>query len=321
MSNPFRVLAAACLAALCAGQQSPTFKIAGRVVHHSGNRPVRNASVSIVMVDHPDRTLSAVSGENGEFQFLGLTAAKYQLRVQYRGSAQMYQETDGYSTAIVVGNGLDTEHILFPLDSAAGIAGVVMDGDGDPVSGATVYLFGRTVSRGLNQTELKGQTNTTLAGAFHFGHLAAGTYYVAASGRPWYAQNQNLAQPQSESRSELDVAFPLTYYAGSANPEAAAPVTLEEGAKTELQITLNAVPALHIAWDGVEKQPQQNIQASLTQLGPGGMPITVMTMMGPDGLIGVAPGNYILSAKLYGPNQQRRWAHNPSARRAMRRFT
>jgi hypothetical protein len=307
LSNTFRLLAAACLAAVCAAQQPPTFKIAGHVVSHTGNRPVRNASVSIVMVEHPDRTLTAVTSENGEFQFFGLPAAKYQLRVEYRGSTQLYEQTDAFSTAIAVGAGLDSEHIVFHLAPAAGISGTVMDGDGDPAAYAMVYLFGKSVAHGLYQTELKNQTTTTLSGTFHFGHLAPGTYYVAASGRPWYAQSGQLqggAQPAAGSRSELDVAFPMTYYAGSTTPEAAAPVTLEDGSKPEIQIVLNAVPALHIAWDGIEKQPDQNIQASLTQLGPGGTLINVMAMMGPDGLQGVAPGNYILSASLFRSNQQ-----------------
>jgi hypothetical protein len=296
---------AACYFALVGWAQPPaTFKIAGQVVHHPGNRPVRAARVSIIMVEHPDRTLTAVSGENGEFSFFGLPAAKYQLRVEYRGTARLYRQTDEFSTAIVVGAGLDSEHIVFPLESPASISGSVIDGDGDPVSEAMVYLFVRSVSRGLYQTELKMQTSTTLSGTFHFGHLSAGTYYVAAAGRPWYAQNQDLTQQQSGSGSDLDVAFPVTYYAGSTSPEAAAPIALEEGAKAEIQFTLNAVPALHVAFDGVERQPDQSIQSSLTQVGPGGTQLNVVSIVTPDGIRGVAPGNYVLSARLFGSNQQ-----------------
>jgi hypothetical protein len=166
-----RVLAAGWLAILGAAEQPPTFKIAGQLVHHPDNRAVRGARVSITMVEHPDRQLSAVSGANGEFLFFGLPPAKYQLRAEFRGSAQLYQQLDEYSTAIAVGPSLDSEHIVFPLDSAASISGSVIDGDGDPVSGALVYLFGRSVSRGMFQTGLKGQASTNMTGAFHFGHL------------------------------------------------------------------------------------------------------------------------------------------------------
>jgi len=314
LSKVLTVLAAGYLALLCAAQQPPpTFKIAGHVVHHQGNRPVRNARVTIIMVEHPDRTLTAVSEESGEFSFFGLPAAKYQLRVEYRGASQLYQQTDEFSTAIVVGAALDSEHIVFPLDSPAGISGTVIDGDGDPVSGAMVYLFGRTVSRGLSQTEMKGQTNTTLAGNFHFGHLSPGSYYVAAAGRPWYARSRSQIQPVTvegsanpppEPPSELDVAFPLTYYPASTTPEGAAPLTLEEGAKAEIQLTLNAVPALHAGWDGIQTQPDQFISANLVQAGPGGMPVPVQSMTTPNGIEGMAPGNYILNAFSIVQNRQ-----------------
>jgi hypothetical protein len=308
-----RVLAAVCLAVLGAAQQPQTFKIAGQVVHDRDNRAVRGARVSITMVEHPDRQLSVVSGANGEFQFFGLPPAKYQLRAEFRGSTQFYQQLEEYSTAIVVGPALDSEHIAFPLDSAASISGSVVDGDGDPVSGASVYLFGRSVSRGMFQTGLKGQANTNMTGTFHIGHLSPGTYYVAAAAHPWYAQNQiptpptdpnNSPNPQPEPHPELDVAFPLTYYAASTTPESATPLTLEEGSKAEIQFTLNAVPAVHVALDGIEKPPEQNIQASLSQVGPGGTLISVNGVLTPNGVAGVAPGNYLLSASLIEQNGQ-----------------
>lgn len=314
MSNVLTVLAAGYLVLSCAAQQPPhTFKIAGHVVHHQGNRPVRNARVTIIMVERPDRTLTAVSGESGEFSFFGLPAAKYQLRVDYRGASQLYQQTDEFSTAIVVGDGLDSEHIAFQLDSPAGISGTVIDGDGDPVSGAVIYLFGRTVSRGLSQTEMKGQTNTTLGGAFRFGHLSPGTYFVAAAGRPWYARSRSQIQPVTaegsanpppEPQSDLDVAFPLTYYPASTTPEGATPLTLEEGDKAEIQVTLHAVPALHAGWDGIQKQPNQFISANLVQAGPGGTAVPVQSMVTQNGIEGIAPGNYILNGFSIVQNQQ-----------------
>ena len=213
----------------------------------------------------------------------------------------------------MVGAGLDSEHVVLPLDSPAAISGMVIDGDGDPVSGAMIYLFGRTVSRGLSQTEMKGQTNTTLGGTFHFGHLSPGTYYVAAAGRPWYARSRSQIQPVTaegaanpppEPPSELDVAFPLTYYPGSTTPEGATPLTLEEGDQAEIQLTLNALPALHAGWDGIQKQPDQFISANLVQVGPGGTAVPVQSMVTQNGIEGIAPGNYILNAFSIVQNQQ-----------------
>jgi hypothetical protein len=280
------VLLAACLACCSLAQQTPTFKIAGHVVLHPGDHPVHGAKVSLTMVQHRDRQLSAVSGENGEFLFYGLPAAKYQLRVEYRGSAQFFHDLEGFSTAIAVGPEIDSEHIVFPLSIGAGISGSLLDEFGDPISGAMAYLFHRTVSRGLYQTVAAGQTNTGSTGAFHFGHLAPGTYYVAVTGRPWYARNEN---------PDLDVAFPLTYYAGGTTPDAATPLTLEEGGKTEIQMTLRAVPAAHISLAGLAEN--QQVQTFLSQIGPGGARI-IVGAYGGNGLISVASGNYDMSANV-----------------------
>jgi len=286
-----RLLLAFCLLCCSNAQQTPTFKIAGHVVLHPGDRPVHGAKVSLTMVQHRDRQLSAVSGENGEFLFYSLPAAKYQLRVEYRGAGQFFHDLEGFSTAIAVGPNIDSERIVFPLSVGGSISGSLVDESGDPISGAMVYLFHRTVSRGLYQTVSAGQTNTGSTGTFHFGHLAPGTYYVAVTGRPWYARNEN---PQ------LDVAFPPTYYSGGTSPEAATPITLEDGAKSEIQITLRAVPAVHISLAGLAEN--QQVQTSLSQIGPGGARINVGGYGG-NGLISVAPGNYEVSANVLNQNE------------------
>jgi hypothetical protein len=292
------------LGVLTYGQPAPSFRIAGHVVRRPSNQPVAGARVSIARDQHRERPLSFVTNENGEFSFTGLPPTKYTLQVEDHGRSQLFQQLDEFSTAIVVGSGLDSEHILFPLDSPASIAGSVRDEDGDPVREASVYLFSRFLFRGIFQTGLKGETNTGAGGTFRFSHLTSGIYYVAVGGRPWYAQN--LPTPESgirEPRSEMDVAFPLTYYAGAATPEAATPIKLEEGAKAELQFTLHAVPALRIAFDGTEKEPGKQTQILLTQLGPGGTPIYLSTSFSGSEITGIAPGSYLFSASLPGHKQ------------------
>lgn len=287
-------------------QQLATFKISGRVVRHADHRPVHEARVTITMVDKTDRHLSAVTGENGEFLFYGLPAAKYSLQVDNHGWSQSYEQLEGYSTAIVTGTGFDTEHIVFLLDTPAAITGAVVDEDGDPVRQASVFLFSGGMSDGKSSSGMQA-TNTDADGRFHFKNLRDCVYYVAAFGRPWYAQNpvQFVAGDQltiTETKPELDVAFPLTYYGGGVTPEAAAPVKLAAGMKAEIQITLRAVPALPVTFDGVEKQADQQVQISVTQIGPGGTPIQ-LPLFGNNGFLsGVPPGDYRFSGSLSGPN-------------------
>lgn len=285
--------------------QTPGFQIAGQVVQKTGN-PVKGARVSVFLPQHPQQQLSCVTDENGSFRFAGLPPGKYSLVVKYRGRSQAYKQLDDYSTAIAVGPDLDSEHIVFPLDLPASIVGSVVDDVGDPVRNATVYLFGRLLYRGILQTALQTQTVTATDGSFHFAHLAPGTYYVAVAGRPWYAQMGQVQFPQGPQPApnpELDVAYPLTYYASATSPDGATPLKLDEGARAEIQFNLHPVPALHISLDGVEKQPDQQIFGTVSQIGPGGTLIALPAGFGNSSIIGLAPGDYVLSTSLSGQNQ------------------
>ncbi|HEV8041475.1 MAG TPA: carboxypeptidase-like regulatory domain-containing protein [Bryobacteraceae bacterium] len=299
------VLAACSGYAIC--QPAAGFKMAGHVVRRPDNRPAKRVRVSIAAIGGADRQISCLTGDNGEFSFAGLPPAKYTLQVNEHGGSELFLQTDEFSTAIAVGPDLDSEHIVFPLHAPARITGSVLDQEGDPVAGALVYLFVRSILRGLVQTQLSTEATTSADGDFHFAHLTPGTYYVAATGHPWYAQNFQLmhslhvAQPVSlpEPRSELDLAYPLVYYDGGYTPEAATPLKLDEGANAEIHFTLRAVPAVHIAADGFQKQEGQQPILQLFHPGPGG---TLIGMAwGADS--GVAPGNYIVSSSLVGQNQ------------------
>lgn len=294
---------------LLVSSQTQTFQIAGQVVRHATNRAARGVRVSVSLVGHPDHQATCITRDDGEFFFSGLPPGKYSLAANDHGWSQLFQQLDEYSTAIAVGPGLDSEHIVFPLDSPATITGSVLDDDGDPVRNATVYLFGRFLLRGAYRTGLKSTDSTGTDGTFHFTHLAPGTYYVAVSGRPWYAQNGHLPArvPQDVAvpapPAELDVAYPLTYYANATTSDAATPLKLEEGARAELKFSLHAVPALHIALDGIEKQADQQIIGSVSQIGPGGTLVNVQAWIANSELTGIAPGDYVLSTNLIGPKQ------------------
>lgn len=299
-------IAVAVVAAGLIYAQAPTYKIAGQVVRETGN-PVRAARVSVFASLHPDRQISCISGDNGEFSFTGIPAGKYSLQVTYRGLTQLYKQDEQFSTGIVTGPGLDTEHIRFELQTPASIVGSVLDDLGDPVRNATVYLFSRWVYRGTVRTGLKQTKTTANDGSFHFTRLDPGTYYVAVSGRPWYAQGPISSRDASgqltttQPPAELDVAYPVTYYSGSMSPDGATPIELQNGARAEIQFRLQAVPAVHAALEGIDKQPDQHISGTVSQPGPGGTMVGVQAFVTDSGISGIPPGNYAISLSLNGP--------------------
>ena len=286
----------------CAQQAAPSI-VAGHVVRHVDQRAVKGARVSLSMVKDLENQVSAISGDNGEFSFQGVPAGKYQLEVTDHGTSQRYQQTDNFSTDIVVGPGKDTEHIQFVLNAQAAISGSVVDEDSDPVPRIMVYLYTRTLVSGRYQIRMRTQTNTDIDGTFHFRHLQPGTYFVCVVGRPWYSQGIMRMPHQPEDRSGFDMTYPVTYYAGSTSPESATPLSLEEGGKAEIQIALHALPSLHITVDGMEKNaPRAPI--FLMQAGPGGTIIRIPFMRADSELIGIAPGNYLIADNPPGDTQE-----------------
>jgi len=250
-------LVAGCVCATASGQTG--FAISGVVVERGSNRPLKHVLVSITPTEHRDVQLSCVTDGSGRFAFANVPAAKYSLVAQKRGEPpEGYHQDEEYATAIAVGPGLDSESIVFPLDTPGSLSGTVLDDQGDPVAQAQVWLFDKGVSSGRSQILPAGTYMTGSSGNFYIGHLSPGMYYVAVQGRPWYAQNffqpqpvqdQNYAQEGAgaepgRSISELDVAYPVTYYGDTSDPASASPITISEGGSATVQITMRPKPRL-----------------------------------------------------------------------------
>jgi hypothetical protein len=271
-----------------------TCSIAGIVVQQGAR--VRHARVTVSPLDGQRIEVAAATGNEGQFSFTGLAAGKYRLAAEVRGHRQFYQEHEGFSTSIALGPGLDSEHIVVAMDGVAMLHGTVRDEAGDPVANMYISLFQRAIDMGRAKIKVVPEEAgilTDAAGEFHVRNLKPGIYFVAAQGRPWFARYQPRSlNPEPDP---LDVAYPLTYYADSTNPAEATPITLTEGATSEVHLTLRATPALHISFEGgdMSDAPQ------LTQEGLGGIELSVwgtQLYSSPDlrELSGLTPGRYFM---------------------------
>ena len=241
---------------LCAftlpAQTAPTgYRIAGRVVDAVTGDPVPRAIVSVLTAEDYKVQASTITDAEGIFAFTGLSAAKYPLSAARRGyRTSFFDEHDNFNSAIVTGEGQDTTHLLFRLPPAAVLRGVVTGDGGDPVESAQVMLFKRAVA-GENNGHIQQISNvqTDDTGAYEFSDLAAGEYYVAVKGEPWFAQHPSRFragspnQP-SQEQSALDLAYPITYYDSTIDENAATPLTLEWGSRVQADINLHSVPAI-----------------------------------------------------------------------------
>ncbi len=299
--------ALACACASLSLSQQTGFTMAGVVKQHGSDQPLRRVEVSIQPSGQADPRLSMMTGNDGRFQFTNLAAGKYSLLARSHGLGQGYRGDDQYSTGIVVGPGIDSEHITFILSPPASISGTVIDEEGEPVRNAQVLLFQSGVFSGRRETVMQSETGTGSSGTFHFGSLKAGTYYVAVAARPWYAPNVPMqgsfnAPVQGSNASEFDVAYPVTYYPESLDAAGAAPITLSEGGVANLSMALRPVPAVHVTFNAPASEP---IGVNFAVLGPGGAPIqmnntTETAQNDRREILGLAPGRYVATVYHFG---------------------
>ena len=279
------------------------YRIAGILVNSITGEPVRRATVA-VLAESNSRTIASVGSDNeGRFSLERLPAASYQLTASKRGfRTGFFDEHDEFSSAIVTGADQDTTHLVFRLTPNAVLRGVVSGDGGDPVDGARVLLFQRPQHHdpGERTTQVDA-TVTDDTGAYEFSNLAAGEYLLAVVAEPWYAQHGSENGPQAtKANTELDVAYPVTYFDSTNDEAAAAPIVLTAGSRAEANVNLHAVPALHLSIATPRKQDGSIARAELQKTVFG----TVVTAesagfidsmrTGKVEMNGLAPGRYQL---------------------------
>ena len=239
------------------------YRISGTVVNALTGQPVPSASVAIAPITQgADRDISRsiTTGADGRFAFVALSRGKYSLMAKARGaSLQYFDHHDPFATAIAVGPGLDTDHLVFRLQPDASLEGDITDDNNEPIQNALVRLFQASTEGGQQKTLPMNQDQTDDLGHYRMGHLAPGTYYLSVSARPWYAQNSNPHRgpgnpnpnPKNDAQTmqdaaALDVTYPLTFYPGTTDSAGATPLQLTPGEKATADVTLHATPSLHL---------------------------------------------------------------------------
>lgn len=277
--------------------QSALYTIAGTVVNAQTGDPIPRADVA-VLSSGDSHTLSAVvSDDQGRFALPGLPAAKYQLTASRRGFlTAFYLQHGDFSSAIVTGPAQDTQHLVFRLMPGAVLRGVISSDSGDPVENARVLLFLKPRSP-AQRIAPAGTATTSDTGAYEFGDLAPGQYFLAVKADPWYAIHPAPGQP---GNPQLDVAYPVTYYDSTTDEASATPIDLAAGSRQQADVSLHAVPALHLQVQVPRNQEGSLARAELRQ-SIFGVEIAAQSSgfvdsmkTGTTEFTGVAPGRYEL---------------------------
>lgn len=228
------------------------YRIAGIVISKIGSRPLARARITIADAKDPKKFESLVTADDGKFQFAGVPAGKYSLTGARRGFIfAAYDQHDEFSTAIVTGAGLDTEHLTLRLAPDAVISGKILDEANEPVRNANVTLYYNDHRSGFDQIHTFRTTTTDDQGIYEITPLRPGTYFLSVSAKPWYAMHpssnlQNSGQNEVSNNVDrsLDVAYLTTYYADVTDSDGATPIPVRGGDHIQADIHLTPVPSL-----------------------------------------------------------------------------
>lgn len=277
-----------------------TSTVAGQVVEAGTNAPL--ARVRVLMTPALTRpgaqTRSVVTGSDGRFGFLNVVDGKYTLAAELPGRLVQMYLGDGsqYSTAIVTGAGQDTEHIVFPYHKGGAISGSVVDENGEPLR-PQVHLYRKAVVDGRERLVQAGISNNAQS-RFRFAHLLPGDYYLAVMAQPWFRNNYVHTFPESNLSKDIDVAYPITYYPGTTDFAGARAITVTDGSAADLQISMRAVPAIHISaprpvTSNAASDQNKDLGVSVTTLAPDGSQEGSFGFSG--GSMNFAPGTYVIT--------------------------
>ena len=294
------------------GQSGPTTsRISGKVVDALSGAPLTRCSVEIEPTENGGTSRSVETGSDGLFAFDGVEQGKYRLLASKRGYLpQAYEQHDNFSTAIVVGPELQSEGLIFKVVPQAVITGVVTDERGEPVRRAQVRLFKDEDRGGIRSTVPRQTAMTDDRGVYELARIDPGNYYLAVSGRPWYAQTVSHPQPnenqEEEPASPLDVAYPTTFYPQATDSDDATPIPIRGGERIQADVTLNAQQALHIHIR-LPVQDQEGAfslmlsQSVFGQVEPVGSPSQTI-QNGVLEISGILPGRYDFTLSHHSPD-------------------
>lgn len=293
-----------------------SWTISGTVVSAATGTPLDRAEVSLSTPGlRGSQIAESITLEDGSFRFDHLQAGRYRIEASRRGYITGgYQEHDGFSTAIVTGPHLDSQGVRLQILPTAIIGGVVTDDSGEPIGGAQVHLYRQNQDAGESKIVSTGSDITDDTGTWEFSRLKAGTYFVGVSASPWFAfhpprkvdSSGVLLPDDQQTHSPLDVAYSMTFYANATDSASAAAIPISAGDRTEINLSLHAVAAIHIQ---VQLRPPDQgsgrgmAMPALTQEVFGSDQIqssNVVWMSGPNNsqpigdFGGIAPGHYVL---------------------------
>lgn len=317
------------ITSFAAAQATPaaasSYRITGTVISSTDGAPVQHCHLTATLVPRGSGSsrqsptpIGTFDADNqGHFSIPLPSAGMWRLTASARGYVtQAYEEHELFSSGVVLTDSAPAIDLRFRLSPEAVITGKVLDEAGEPVRHARVLLLAMSVP-GPDSIQRAARTRAAVAtddrGVYEFDGLPPGDYQMNVQAQAWYAiaaQQRSNAAGQTTVDPSLDVAYPLTWYPGTANRAEAETLSLRAGDTRQADFQLLPVPSVHLrilpqaedATDG-RRIPSYPMIERISEEGDGSF-VPAAAHIDPQGGIevsGLAPGRYEI--RMQGPGQ------------------
>ncbi|MCU1320383.1 MAG: Cna domain protein [Acidobacteriaceae bacterium] len=291
------------------------YRITGTVVSSSTGAPVPRCRIVPTRIDRsgatPRRSIAPQDGadtdEHGRFILSLPSAGSWALLARAPGlRPQGFDQHEGFSSSIVLTEHAPTFELLFRLIPDSVITGTIRDEGNEGVRRAQIQVFAvpRAGVDGERASVNRGSASTDDRGHYEVGGLAPGDYRVTVQAQPWYA----TAAPPSRTSGgaaqldpSLDVVYPLTWYPGVADGNAAQTISLHDGETRQADMQLLPMPAFHLRIPVLPAEPvgpdgsrRFVVYPQVTSASPNNFfaPTSTTNAQGQLEISGLAPGIY-----------------------------
>ena len=286
--------------------------VAGQVVNAVTGEPLGKTTLRLRRADAAPgagampRVYSAGTDSGGRFVLQNVAPGTYRLSAIRTGFVETeYGAGDPQraGTALPLTPKQNLTGLVFRLTPHGVITGRIVDQDGDPLESVQVQALRYRYTQGRRQLVSYGEDSTNDLGEYRVYGLPPGRYYVAVAPRRTFGPRGNLPTAASETAEE----YVTTYYPGSTESAAAAPVDVGPGVQLRgFDVTMARRHTVRVRGrvtdaSGGDSQRIMVFLAPGQPAGPGSMRrASRVDGNGNFEIPGVTPGSYTLVAAASG---------------------
>ena len=240
------------------------------------------------------------SDQKGNFSLSDLEPGAYRLVASRSGYLEMSYgarrpESEGAIVRLEAGQSL--ADLLFKLTPGAVVAGLVRDGDGEPLEGARAVLIRIRYESGGPLVERHATTETDDRGEYRFHGLPAGKYYLAVV--PKTTSEEQAERPEKSRpvrEASITTIYPAVDDLALASPIDVSPARTREG----IDLTLLRSRVFRVSGRVIDPPAGRRVMIEMEEARTEGLKLRSMqavtkTADGGFEFRGVAPGTYYLS--------------------------